>query len=1069
MATNVYFPSVGTANSVVWTTANGAYNQRIRLTPTQDPNIYSGSYIADGKDITATSDPYGSGSVTFYNVLPGFYKLYLVDGYQYKSTGNPPYLFVPDSNGSTINALQYITVNTSSVPNSGSLAYSMGASDNRYLGINATASFAVSASYAPSSGGTTLSTGSTYPITSSYATTSSVAISASYAPTPFIAGTISTGSTYPITSSNAVSANNSVSSSYLSGSGTAVVTNINVNHTLTTDNGSVYTDGVGNLTVKNTLTVGSNSATAMTIDSLGNVYVGPSRTGWAAIIDNNGNITSSGNLIIPNITASLNGTASFAKNVKSAASASYFSGSSVTAHTLTINGRSYLDSGIITTDGNGAFTTNNTITAGNLYSDNGAFATDGFGKISATSMQLSAAFSSDNFLIQSDGSGNLTALSFLGNITGTATSASYVSATNVDGKVTSAASASTTTILSASIVNQNLNILLSTNSGSGQNIYQDYNVDITYNPSSSILFVPYISCSNITASNLLGTASFAKNSRSGSVVAVTDNSTYYLDLSPNTGSQPTNVDTSLTYNPSTKILTAQSFVGNLIGAATTASYVGKPAANKITRWNSSNILVTSSISDDGTQVGISKPVVGVISLGLSQEFNTAINPIFYIQNSDPNDINVVSVSLPDNINPTFTLQNGTGISHSIITMNPTASILFDNPLGLSVTNGVTASLQGTASVANAISFTPIAAVSASWISSSVFITTAQTASFITGSNVNGYVLNATSAISSSFASSSISASYISSSTGIIANFTQQQMSPLPLSCSALPSTATTGSRIYAFDCLTSKGTGDWCVFNGSNWLTSENITATTNIDSWSLSAWGAGLTARNTTCYSQINCDCLNANYLTNAAFVGTNGGSTSLTNVNSTWGSYYGIFSTTTVGSKAATWGSYWTQPVAGQTLMFGAALAMSSIATADKDWVLIGISDKYDYAAPTNGVYFLWDPVSTITATGANSASNWYCVAESASTFTVYDSGVAVGTTVAIPQRLAVIWDTTSTRYYINNSLVANISSSIPTGSIWGHKEVIVRTSGTGANRTIYTYNTIDLARRTTGRTIP
>ena len=68
---------------------------------------------------------------------------------------------------------------------------------------------------------------------------------------------------------------------------------------------------------------------------------------------------------------------------------------------------------------------------------------------------------------------------------------------------------------------------------------------------------------------------------------------------------------------------------------------------------------------------------------------------------------------------------------------------------------ISASYATMAGTANAISFVPLTSTSASWVSASVFITTAQTASYITSSNIVGIIT----AISASWSSASISASY----------------------------------------------------------------------------------------------------------------------------------------------------------------------------------------------------------------------------------------------------------------------------------------------------------------------
>lgn len=81
---------------------------------------------------------------------------------------------------------------------------------------------------------------------------------------------------------------------------------------------------------------------------------------------------------------------------------------------------------------------------------------------------------------------------------------------------------------------------------------------------------------------------------------------------------------------------------------------------------------------------------------------------------------------------------------------------------------ISSSFSTNAGTAYAINFVPTAATSASWISASAFITTAQTASFVTASNVVGVVTSASYAISASWApdiepTTVLSASWVSAS------------------------------------------------------------------------------------------------------------------------------------------------------------------------------------------------------------------------------------------------------------------------------------------------------------------
>ena len=109
------------------------------------------------------------------------------------------------------------------------------------------------------------------------------------------------------------------------------------------------------------------------------------------------------------------------------------------------------------------------------------------------------------------------------------------------------------------------------------------------NPINKLDVVGNISCSVITASLFLGTASV---SISGSVSLISTNATYYLDLSSATsGSQPTYVGSGLMFNPSTN-----TFSSSIISASTafagTASYAKAALSSS---YVSASIVYSSTI------------------------------------------------------------------------------------------------------------------------------------------------------------------------------------------------------------------------------------------------------------------------------------------------------------------------------------------------------------------------------------------------------------------------------------------------------------------------------------------
>ena len=127
----------------------------------------------------------------------------------------------------------------------------------------------------------------------------------------------------------------------------------------------------------------------------------------------------------------------------------------------------------------------------------------------------------------------------------------------------------------------------------------------------------------------------------------------------------------------------------------------------------------------------------------------------------------------------------------VITTAATASYITASNVVGAVTTAVTAYS------ANAINFVPIAANSASWVSASAFITTAQTASFVTASNVIGivssasYALSSSNAVSASFASS---ASYaLSASNAVSASYALSASNAVSASYTHSGSNAVTAS------------------------------------------------------------------------------------------------------------------------------------------------------------------------------------------------------------------------------------------------------------------------------------
>ena len=160
----------------------------------------------------------------------------------------------------------------------------------------------------------------------------------------------------------------------------------------------------------------------------------------------------------------------------------------------------------------------------------------------------------DNGNLQMDGTGTfgtrVTATSFTGSLQGTATSA--VQATTA-GTANSATSASHAEFADAT----------------GNAATADYATDA----GNALTAGSATSASHAEFADVAGSATSATNATNFNVAADnTTNATHYITFTGGaTGNQRPNSDTSLTYNPSTNVLTTGTFSGNLSGNATSAN------------------------------------------------------------------------------------------------------------------------------------------------------------------------------------------------------------------------------------------------------------------------------------------------------------------------------------------------------------------------------------------------------------------------------------------------------------------------------------------------------------------
>ena len=169
--------------------------------------------------------------------------------------------------------------------------------------------------------------------------------------------------------------------------------------------------------------------------------------------------------------------------------------------------------------------------------------------------------------------GVVTATTFVGNLTGTASTATRVVVT-ADGTNTSQ--------------------YVSFFSGTSGNLSNLVDAGLTYNPFTNILTVSGSVSANLTG-NVTGTASSATNS--ANIQVDVDNTTaanhYVVFSGSSSGYNRLNSDSTLLYNPSTNTLTSTTFSGSLSGNATSAT----TATTATTATNATNITLADESSD----------------------------------------------------------------------------------------------------------------------------------------------------------------------------------------------------------------------------------------------------------------------------------------------------------------------------------------------------------------------------------------------------------------------------------------------------------------------------------------
>jgi hypothetical protein len=247
--------------------------------------------------------------------------------------------------------------------------------------------------------------------------------------------------------------------------------------------------------------------------------------------------------------------------------------------------------------------------------------------------------STDTDLTYNPGSNVLTAGVFSGNLSATAATATNFFGTltgNVTGNVTGTATTS-----------QNINTTSATTAGAHYLLFSPVNATasgvavssdstLQFNPGTNVLttdvFSGNLSATAATATNFFGTlvgnSSTATTAANMNVVAASTNSAHYITFSPaSSGSGlATSADADLAYNPSTNVLTAGVFSGNLSATAATATnFFGTLVGNSSTATTAQNVNLAAGANASNHSIVFSLNATGS-GVALSSDAELQYNP-----------------------------------------------------------------------------------------------------------------------------------------------------------------------------------------------------------------------------------------------------------------------------------------------------------------------------------------------------------------------------------------------------------------------------------------------------------
>jgi len=308
------------------------------------------------------------------------------------------------------------------------------------------------------------------------------------------------------------------------------------------------------------------------------------------------------------------------------------------------------------------------------------------------------AISTDGQLQFNPGTNVLTTDVFSGNLSGTAATATNFYGTlngNVSGTATTSQNVNTNVY-----TNNGVHYLTFTLQGSGAGAALSTSNTagkLTYRPADEQLSVTYITGTAFTATNLYGTLTgnvtgnltgTATTAQNINTTAATTGGVHYLLFSPvnaTTSGVAVSSDAQLQFNPSTNVLTIDTFSGNLSGTAATAtnfygSLVGTATTaqnvNVTTTTLSNNFYLTFTSASLGSGLALTTSAVGS-GLTYNPATNTLSALFFTGTATSSRNIDVTATTLSSNFYLTFTgASSGSGLA---LTTSAVGSGLTYNP------------------------------------------------------------------------------------------------------------------------------------------------------------------------------------------------------------------------------------------------------------------------------------------------------------------------------------------------------------------------------------------------------